>query len=91
MNPLNGQFVGFSRKNHQRSAVAKPVLWLLLAASVLMANWLCASPPVAAAEKPVQPAAGQPVKAQRFDWSQAKAIHPSIRRTSFSVEQPRLM
>jgi|GEM_PF-545709 len=28
---------------------------------------------------------------QRFDWAEAKAVHPSILRTSFAVEQPRLM
>lgn len=28
---------------------------------------------------------------RRFDWTEAKAVHPSILRMAFSVEQPRLM
>lgn len=28
---------------------------------------------------------------RRFDWAEAKALYPSILRTSFEVEQPRLM
>jgi hypothetical protein len=43
------------------------------------------------ASQPETPLSALPVGGERFDWSGAKAIHPSILRTAFAVEQPRLM
>jgi|LFRM01.1.fsa_nt_gb hypothetical protein len=37
------------------------------------------------------PVSGMNFGSRRFDWSKAVAVHPSIRRTSFAVERPRLM
>ncbi len=47
--------------------------------------------PPATVARPETSASGMAFGAKRFDWSQAKEVHPSILRTSFAVDQPRLM
>lgn len=44
-----------------------------------------------AASRLDQPASGMAFGIRRFDWSTAREAHPSVLRTSFAVEQPRLM
>ena len=46
---------------------------------------------LAAPAEAAAPASGMDFGSRRFDWSKAVAVHPSIRRTSFAVERPRLM
>ena len=60
--------------------------------AVLLAGWTALAGAAETVGQQLQPVAhGLDFGGRVFDWGTAVAVHPSIRRTSFAVEKPRLM
>ena len=85
--------------NNMWCRVSSPVAQRVLAGFIFLgAGCVIAAPdgattaPAAGevAQVPVPPS-GMDFGTRRFDWNQAKEVHPSILRMSFEVTQPRLM
>ncbi len=67
------------------------VVHFMLLTSLLLAGTGCVATRPERPQATPAPAGGTDILERRFDWSKATAVHPSIMRTSFAAEQPRLM
>ena len=83
----------FTTKSAPRTLNPEPFSLFPCLLVVILIGWtalaVAADAPAADAKAPV--AHGMDFGGRVFDWDAAVAVHPSIRRTSFAVEKPRLM